>query len=265
MNTFAAMLRVSLRQQLQYRSAMLAGMVTQCLFALIYNMVYIAYYEYNPGAVLGMTLAQAVSYAWINEACLPMMTLSGLNDVEEMLRDGRIAFELTRPADLYGLWMARSVGKRLAPFFVNTPVLLLAARLMPADMRLLLEVRHLPLGVISMALAVLVCAAITVMMTTVCFYTVAGDGINRLLPFIATLCSGNLLPLEFYPEAVREVLRALPFAAVADAPMRILVGAAGTGEALCVIALQIFWLAALIALGRALMRSGIRRCMVQGG
>ena len=107
MNTFAAMLRVSLRQQLQYRSAMLAGMVTQCLFALIYNMVYIAYYEYNPGAVLGMTLAQAVSYAWINEACLPMMTLSGLNDVEEMLRDGRIAFELTRPADLYGLWMAR--------------------------------------------------------------------------------------------------------------------------------------------------------------
>ena len=226
MRLFASMALTALRQQLQYRRAMLAGMFTQCIFALIYICVYIAYYEYNIGTP-GMTLVQAVSYTWLNQAFLRMMSLSGLNEVEEMMRDGRIAFELTRPADLQGMWMARALAKRLAPFCLNAPLTLLIALAMPQNMRLVLEMRMLPLGLLSMALSVLVASTLTVILTETLFWTVSGEGINKLLPMLATVCSGSLLPLEFFPEAVRGVLRALPFAAVSDAPMRILVGRAG--------------------------------------
>lgn len=265
MRRFRAVFRISMRQYLQYRAAALAGVVTQGIFALIYSMVYVAYYESQPDAQTGMTLAQAVNYAWITEACLPMMTLSGLADVQEMMRDGRIAFELTRPAQLSSLWFARSLARRLTPFLLNTPFLLLIASLMPGKIRFTLEVSALPLGLVSMTLAVLVCAAITVLMTASCFYTVAGDGVNRLIPMIATFCSGALLPLEFFPTHLRNILRALPFAAVTDAPLRILVGAAGTREALYAVALQVVWLAILLAVGSVLTQRGIRKHMVQGG
>jgi len=61
------------------------------------------------------------------------------------------------------------------------------------------------------------------------------------------------------------VLRALPFAAISDAPLRILVGAASTQAAWSAIALQLFWLIVLTVLGHVLMQRGVRKCMVQGG
>jgi len=264
MKLFIIMLRTSLRQQLQYRSAMLAGMFTQLMFGLIYIMVYMAYYEYGMGTP-GMTLAQALGYTWLNQACLRMMSLSGLNDVEDMMRDGRIAFELTRPTGLQHLWFARSMGKRIAPFFINVPLIMLIAFLMPQNMRLVLDVQLLPLGVLSLVLAVLVSASVTVLLTETMFWTVSGEGINKLVPMIATVCSGSLLPLEFFPDVLRDVLRALPFAAISDAPLRILVGAASTQAAWSAIALQLFWLIVLTVLGHVLMQRGVRKCMVQGG
>ena len=261
---FLSMLRTSLRQQLQYRTAMISGMFTQLMFGLIYIMVYMAYYEYGMGTP-GMTLAQAVGYTWLNQACLRMMSLSGLNDVEDMMRDGRIAFELTRPAGLQRLWFARSMGKRLAPFFINVPLIMLIAFVMPENMRLVLDVHMLPLGVLSLILAVLVSASMTVILTETMFWTVSGEGINKLVPMIATVCSGSLLPLEFFPDVIRDVLRVMPFAAVSDAPLRILVGAASTQAAWGAVALQLFWLVALTMLGHVLMQRGVRKCMVQGG
>ena len=148
MNTFCSLLKTALRQQLQYRSAMLAGMLTQLVFAFIYIMVYIAYYTYAPAAAQGMTLAQAVSYTWINQACLQMMSLSGLNEVQEMMRDGRIAFELARPADLHGMWYARALAVRLAPFALNAPLTILIGLVMPREMRLVFALEYLPVGLL---------------------------------------------------------------------------------------------------------------------
>lgn len=265
MSTFRSMLKTALRQQLQYRSAMLAGMLTQLVFAFIYIMVYIAYYTYSPGAAQGMTLAQAVSYTWINQACLQMMSLSGLNEVQEMMRDGRIAFELARPADLHGMWLSRALAVRLAPFALNAPLTIAIGLVMPQEMRLVFALEYLPVGLLSLGLSVLLSAAMTVLMTATCFWTIDGNGINRLLPMVATVCSGNLLPLAFYPAGVRAVLRALPFAAIADAPMRILVGACTAREAAVTLLTQAVWLAALLVLGRVTTDCGVRRCMVQGG
>ena len=83
------------------------------------------------------------------------------------------------------------------------------------------------------------------------------------------------LPLEEGVEAssamqppdvgLREALRLLPFASMLDAPLRILIGAVDVGAALRVVGLQLFWLAVLAALGRAVVGAGARKCMVQGG
>lgn len=265
MSTFRALLKTALRQQLQYRSAMLVGILTQLVFAFIYIMVYMAYYTYSPGAAQGMTLSQAVSYTWINQACLRMMSLSGLIEIQEMMRDGRIAFELARPADLHGMWLSRALAVRLAPFALHAPLTIAIGLLMPGEMRLSFALEVLPAGLLSLGMATLLSAAVTVLMTASCFWTIDSNGINRLLPMVAKVCSGNLLPLAFYPAGVRAVLRALPFAAIADAPMRILVGACTAREAAATLAMQGVWLAALLALGRVVTGCGVRRCMVQGG
>ena len=82
---------------------------------------------------------------------------------------------------------------------------------------------------------------------------------------VGSFCAGNILPLAFFPEGVRFVLRMLPFASMLDAPLRILAGTVDVRTALSVIGLQLLWLAALTVLGRTVLRAGVKKCMVQGG
>ena len=186
MRAFFAMAKTALRQQLQYRSAMLAGVFTQLVFGLIYIMVFLAFYC-SGSTDSSMTAAQAVSYVWIAQATYRMMPWSGIRDIDAMMRDGRIAFELARPRDIYGLWFARSMAMRTAPLMLNTPVLLTIALLaMPQDMRLTLDVSMLPLGVLSLGLGMLVSSAMTTILTGTYFWTISGAGINKFLPMIGS-------------------------------------------------------------------------------
>ena len=123
----------------------------------------------------------------------------------------------------------------------------------------------LPLGALSLLLGMLVSAAMTTILTGTYFWTVSGQGINRFLPMIGSFLAGNILPLGLLPAGLREALRLLPFASMLDAPLRILIGAVDAGAALRVVGLQLFWLAVLAALGRAVVGAGARKCMVQGG
>lgn len=263
MRAFVSMARTALRQQMQYRAAALAGVATQVVFAWIYIMVYQAFYREGAGADL--TLKQAISYVWIAQGTYRMMPWSGLRPIEEMMRDGRIAFELTRPRDLYGMWMGRAMALRTAPLLINLPIVLAVGLIMPRDMRLVMELRLLPLGALSLLMGMLLSSAMTVLLTGTYFWTVSGQGINRIVPMVGSLLAGNILPLGFFPEGVRAFLRALPFAGMLDAPLRILVGAATAGEAVQLIALQAVWLVALGLLGRQVVRAGTEKLRIQGG
>ncbi|MGI5884438.1 MAG: ABC transporter permease [Candidatus Spyradocola sp.] len=264
MRAFFALARTALRQQMQYRSAAVAGVATQLAFGLLYVSVFQAFYA-SGGGQADLTLSQAVSYVWLSQGAYRMMPWSGLRDIEAMLRDGRIAFELARPRDLYSMWYGRAMALRTAPLLINLPLLLLIALLLPGDFRLRLALPLLPLGALSLGLGMLVSAAMTAILTGTYFWTLSGQGINRIVPLIGSFLAGNILPLGFLPAGLRDALRLLPFASMLDGPMRILVGAVDVRTALWTVALQALWLLALGAIGRAVVRAGARKCMVQGG
>ena len=165
MRAFFSMVKTALRQQLQYRSAMLAGVFTQVIFGLIYIMVYTAFYDNGKSVMGGMALGQAVSYVWLSQGTYRMMPWSGVKDVEAMMRDGRIAFELARPMNVYDMWFARSMAMRTAPLLTNLPIVLLAACLMPEGLRLTLDPAWIPLGALSLMLGMLVSASMTAILT----------------------------------------------------------------------------------------------------
>ncbi len=265
MRAFAAMTKTALRQQMQYRSAALAGVFTQIIFGLIYVMVYQAFFDLGVSGNADLTMTQAVSYVWISQATYRMMPWSGVRDIESMMRDGRIAFELARPRDLYGLWYGRAMALRTSPLLINFPIVTVIALLLPGDLKLVFDLGMLPVGALSLLLAMLVSSAMTTALTGTYFWTISGQGINRIVPMLGALLAGNILPLGMFPEGVRSVLRLLPFASMLDAPLRMLTGAVEFSQAWGIIGLQILWLIGLVALGRIVVACGVRKCVVQGG
>jgi ABC-2 type transport system permease protein len=112
---------------------------------------------------------------------------------------------------------------------------------------------------------VLLSASITLVINIVMTAMLTDRGPSTLAAPIVNLFSGAVVPLAFFPDAVRPWLRAQPFAGLVDIPFSIYFGGLSGWSALGAIALQFGWTAALILGGRIWLGRVMRRLVVQGG
>jgi ABC-2 type transport system permease protein len=97
---------------LQYRSAAVAGFVTQCWWGGIKVMVLAAFYGASTSAAVAapLSLEQAITYIWVGQAALALLPWLGDPDVALAVRTGAVSYDRLRPLDLYALWYARAAG-----------------------------------------------------------------------------------------------------------------------------------------------------------
>ena len=108
-------------------------------------------------------------------------------------------------------------------------------------------------------------AAITQLINVILVATMSDRGANALAGSVVNLFSGMVVPLAFFPDALRPWLRAQPFAGLVDIPFSIYFGALAGWSAIGGIALQFAWAMGLIVLGRWWLGAVMRRLQVQGG
>ena len=90
-------------------------------------------------------------------------------------------------------------------------------------------------------------------------------GVNAVLAPTVIVFSGQLLPLNFFPESVQTMLHLQPFAGLIDIPFRIYFADLAGAVALQSLALQAGWTLVLVGFGRFAMDRVMRRLEMQGG
>jgi ABC-2 type transport system permease protein len=73
------------------------------------------------------------------------------------------------------------------------------------------------------------------------------------------------IPIRYFPHALRELCYALPFASVIQTPVDVWLGKRQGAALVGVLALQLFWAVALLAIGRLVLSRATRRVVIQGG
>jgi len=260
---YLSLLSARFRLLLQYRAAALAGIGTQVFWGWIRVMIFEAFYR-SSTTPAPMDWSQMVDYIWLGQALFMLLPLGADRDVQTLIRNGTVAYEMLRPVDLYGLWYTRAVAGRLAPTLLRAvPQFVLAGLFFGLDP---------PVSWASGAAwllttlgALLLTAAITTFVTISLLWTISGEGVTRLVPSLAYLFSGVVIPLPFFPDWAQPILNALPFRGLMDVPFRVYVGHIPPEQIGAVLAHQAAWIAALILLGRWLLARGTRRLVVQGG
>jgi len=230
-------------QMLQYRTAALAGFVTQCWWGGIKVMVLAAFYASGAGA--SMPLAQVITYTWIAQGLLALLPWAGDPEVALSVRTGSVAYDRLRPVDAYALWFARTTGW-------------IAARVLP-------RVALMAFAAVSVVLALLLSAAFVMLLNITTAALLNDRGINALATPLVIVLSGNLLPLALLPDTWQAVLVLQPFAGLLDIPVRLYFAEFTGSMAVGALGLQCFWIATLAALGHAAMGGAMRRLDVQGG
>jgi ABC-2 type transport system permease protein len=268
---YLAAFRARFQLMLQYRAAALAGFATQCWWGGIKIMVFAAFYSAHAAAA-PISLTDAITYVWLGQALLALLPWVADPEIGQAVRTGGVGYDRLRPLDAYGYWYARTLGWMLARALPRAALMLLAAGIVLPLVGLGDWAWRPPSGLApallfipAFVLMTMLGAAVLVLANIVVAASLNERGVNAVLMPLVIVFSGSLLPLDFYPDALRPFLHLQPFAGLVDIPFRIYFADLAGGAALQALALQAGWTLVLIGLGRVAMERMMRRLEMQGG
>lgn len=246
----------------RYRAAALAAVATQFFWGLIGVMIYRAFYA---GAAQGapLSLSQTVTFLWLNQALLQLVPWSIDKEVASQIRKGHVAYSLIHPLSLYALWFTRSCSLRTIPTLMRAlPIFLLGGwfGLTPPASWL-----SGCCFLLSLCLAIPLAAAITTILLLSLFWTLSGEGIQKLVPHVTLLLAGVVVPIPLFPSWLQPFMTLQPFRGVMDIPCRFYTGLISVADAPYYYVFQLVWTAILLLVGGAMLRGALRRLIIQGG
>lgn len=268
---YAAAFRARFLLLLQYRVAALAGFATQCWWGAIKIMVFAAFYE-TAVVAAPISLPNVITYVWLGQAFLALLPWVADPEVAMLIRTGGVGYDRLRPLDTYGYWYARTLGWIVARALPRAILMLIAAGIVLPLVGLEAWSWRPPSGVEAMvlfvpafALMIMLAVAVLMLANVVVAASLNERGVNAVLMPLVVVFSGSLVPLDFFPDAMRAFLHLQPLAGLVDIPFRIYFADLRGGAALKGLALQAGWALVLIVLGRAAMARMMRRLEMQGG
>jgi ABC-2 type transport system permease protein len=255
--------RRSFRRQMAYRAATLAGLTTNSFWGALRSFAFIGFYS-GRGPEAGWTLDDALTYVWLTQALIMPVYLWGWWEISTTIRTGDVVSDLSKPFDYHLFWLSQDAGRALFHLlFRFAPTLAIG---------LLLFRVHLPLDAgrwalfgLSLTLAIAVSFGLRFILNMAAFWLLDHRGVGAMVTLVGNLFSGMLIPLAFFPDWLRGVALWLPFAAMIQAPVDVLLGKAAGPALAAVLGLQLAWALGLAAIGRRLLALGERKLVIQGG
>jgi viologen exporter family transport system permease protein len=255
--------RLSFRRYITYRSATIAGVITNTCFAFIRAFILLAMWHEKPH-IGNYDAADAVTYVFLTQGLIaPVGVFLGSSELGARIRTGEVATDLYRPCDLQFWFLATDLGRAGASLLLRAvPPVVVGALCFPT---------RLPAGplrwlefALCCLLALLISFAIRYLISLTAFWTMDERGTASLLLVVSMFFSGMIIPLVAMPGWLGALANVLPWSGTLQIPIDVLLGT-DTGGFANALAFQLLWAAALFGVGRALTVAARHKTVVQGG
>lgn len=252
------------RRATAYRSAYIAGLLTNAFFGAVLSFVYLAVYASGDAAVVaGFSVQDAVSYVWVTQSLISIGAGWVSWEMSDTIRSGDVVTDMARPWSFYGYWLSKSIGERTFNLLVRGALTYVIGMLYfrarvptPADL-----LAFLP----TIALAILVSFAFGFILNLTAFWLLDTTGVAIISSVVMQLFSGFLVPLAFLPAPLQALAALLPFRAITSVPAQTFLGKISGPDLAYALLLQVFWAVALTAGAALVLRLALRKVIVQGG
>lgn len=220
----------------------------------------------------GFTFKEMITYlVMINIFSFVVMDGNTLWMINTEIKDGTISMTFVKPISYRIRFIATTFGNlfvRVAIF--GLPSFVLAYLIFYFIDFIVISslgifILHILLFIIALVIASLLCDVLNYIFGILCFYTSSGWGINQIKNVITSFLSGTLIPLAFFPVAIKDIVNILPFAGMASNPVLILLMKVNLIESVKIIAISIFWLIFLEIIAMLLFKHASKKITVHGG
>ena len=262
-----ALTRAGIIESLQFRLGTAMTLFGNLIYlALVYFLWKAIYESSGTDVVNGMTFYDTMIYLILATAIFNFLEMFIVWDMSRAIQSGEIIMHLLKPMKyrLYTFWSYS--GSHVTLFFLTlvptfVVVCVLTKGSVPVGWNLLTFM-------VSLVLALIINFNLEMLVAPICLYTESTWGINIVKETIVLLLSGATIPLAFFPETLRRIVDLLPFRAVYDIPLTILLKKGGTDTLqglLPVLGIQLAWCVALTILGNLFWNHAVKRITVNGG
>ena len=255
--------RVGFVNTLAYRLRYYTGIATYFIYVSVYYFIWKAIYAQSPD-IEGFDFHQMLTYVALGWILRSFYYNNIDQDLAQQVMEGKLAMDLIKPVNVQMMYVAQAQGEslfRIAMLTAPTAVVLMLVY----PVRRPASTVHFLAFLASAVLSFLLVAGINFAVGTFAIRLKSILGLLRAKYFLLELFSGLLLPISFFPEAFQKVLQFLPFQYISYVPLLLYLGKIKGMGIFRALGLQLFWVAAMLAVGDALWRWSSRKITIQGG
>jgi len=250
------------RSELTYSAANLSRIIFMTTVLYVFMRLWsVVYHGAGVESLGGLTEKQMLWYLVATESILMSMPRLWY-EVDQDVRTGALAVQLIRPLSYTAAQFGRSSGERLVRFTMNFVMGSLVASLFAGPIAF--SAAGLSMFVLVLPMAFIIDFFGAMLVGLCAFWLESTQGIALIYSRLMMLLGGLMVPLEVYPDSVQPILRALPFAAILNAPGRMLVAPESAHFVQC-LELQAVCLVVYGFAVFAMHRYALRRVFVNGG
>ncbi len=262
-----ALTRAGIMESLQFRLGTAVTLFANLIYlVLVYYLWKAIYDSAGTDTVNGMTFTDTMIYLILATALFNFLEMFVVWDMSRSIQSGKIVLDLLKPMNFrrYTFWS-----------YSGSHVVLFALSFLPTFIVVMIVTHgaiHMGINliwfIIATVLALIVNFNIEMIVATLCLYTESTWGINIVKETIVLLLSGASIPIAFFPERARDIVECLPFRAIYDVPLTVLLQKGGSDELsglLPLLGLQAVWAISLFAIGTAFWNYSVRKITVNGG
>lgn len=263
MSAYFSVFRMRWKMELQYRGAVVGGVICQMFFGIILIAVYRALYAGKPQ---DYPFTQIASYVWLQQAFFRMLLASD-PDLLDKIRTGGIAYDLCRPLSLYGFYYVRILAQKMMGSLLRAVPMLVFALLLPEGWGLSAPASAAGFcwALAGLLLGLLCVSAMENITMGFTMRTLDSRGMQGFLNLLMMILAGNILPLTLFPDSWQKVITLLPYAQMLDAPIRLYNGQTAPADAPRILLIQTIWILILTGAGMFFWHRNQKRIVIQGG
>lgn len=255
------------------RATFMIGLVYRFgfLFNIVGNIVYlgVAYYLWRSiyrysNVIRGLTFNETFLYVGVGSAVFILLKTYADWFIHHEIREGNIANYLTKPIDYQVYNLFANLGSMLVSLVaISIPTALMLAFVFHIKIPFGIGLFLFPIGLF---LAFLISFSIDYFIGLMGFYSESIWGLGITKDIIVSVFSGALVPLQFFPDAIQNVLYWLPFQAIYHTPLMMLTRPdQGLDVLMPMLAVQVLWAIILFLAARLFYIQAIKVLRIAGG
>lgn len=265
LSKYLVLTKASMMESLTFRASTVVSVIGNLIYLIVIYFLWKAIYASSGSDVVnGMTFYDTMVYLVLASALFTFMECYVTWWIGRNFQSGQIVIDLLRPMDfqIYGFFTLS--GEYVINFCTTfLPTFIIVYFMTNGTITLGV---NLIFFVLSVIIGVLINFHVDFFVGLICFYSQSIWGVNAMKEIVVALLSGAAIPLAFFPTGFRTFVNFLPFQAIYNAPLQILIDKNfAWQEYVSMLLWQLMWLVIMFVATRIFWNISKKTLTVNGG